>query len=71
MVIMRPNSGTTPGKDKAARDRQVKFLRYLRTRTQYLSLALRPQGVRQRWMVEEQRWRGKKWWQGKNEEWWK
>ncbi len=70
MVIMRPNSGGTPGDDKAARDRQVKFLRHLRTRTQHLSLALRPQGVRQRGMVEEQRWRGRAWWNS-NKDWWK
>ncbi len=70
MVTMRPNSGTTPGKDKASRDRQVKFLRYHRTRTQHLSLTLRPQGVRQLWMVEEQRWRGREWWK-KNKDWWR
>ncbi len=70
MVTMRPNSGTTPGKDKAARDRQVKFLRYLRTRTQHLSLTLRPRGVRQLWMVEEQRWRGREWWK-KDKDWWR
>ena len=70
MVSTRPHSGGISGVDKAARDREVKFLRHLRTRTQYLSLVLRPQGVRQRWMVEEQRWRGKEWW-NKDSEWWR
>ena len=70
MVTMRPSSGTTPGDDKAARDRQVKFLRHIRTITQHMSFVLRPRGVRELWMVEEQRWRGKEWWNN-DKDWWK
>ena len=71
MVTMRPHSGVGPGKERSERDRQVKYLRWFRTRTQHLSYTFRPQFVRQRWMVEEQRWRGKSWWMNPKKEWWK
>lgn len=70
MTTMRPSSGVSPGRDRAERGRQVKFLRWFRETTQYTSLTFRPQFLRQRWMVEEQRWRGKEWWK-RDREWWR
>jgi hypothetical protein len=46
-------------KEKIDRDRQVRWLRELRTRTQYLSLVLRPQGIRQLWMKERDNYKKK------------
>ncbi len=59
MVSARPHSGMGKEKEKIDRDRQVRWLRELRTRTQYLSLVLRPQGIRQLWMKERDNYKKK------------
>lgn len=40
-------------RESLTRNRQVRWLRELRERTQYSSLALRPQSARQLWMKEK------------------